>query len=755
MSALAASAQMLSPSWSSSAAKTARTVRMEQRVADDPLDADAWVVLLAAACEQAPADFRPLFERCVQHFPSAACVWYQWLEAEQRWRNLEAMEAIFERCLLPCPHVELWRLYLRYLRQEKQPRCSNKELQQAYEVLLGAVGQAVGSGPLWVEYVALVRDAVEPGMMPTSGPVTAARDAFQRALVQPAVGLEALWKDYEAWEGAQSGGNAKPMLAEIADSALVARRVAKERGILTAPLKLNRMPRVPRGSAAEFSELRAWRALWEYEATNPQRLSQPELQARMQFTFNQALMVGWFTPQVWHEAALWMYDNGHAQSAHSFYKRALEVLPLHETLALAYAQLHEAEGNPATARELLEQLVKLKPSSPLPSIHLMRLVRRSEGAHAARQVCASTPGSPPSLPTPPTSLSFDPMTPPRAPSLDAPSQVFARARRAEGCTWHIYAAAAQLERQLGSGGDGAHNEAEEEDGGLVASRILALALDRFSNKPALALHCVRSLIERNDAANARAVLERCLTSDECRKSKELWASYVEVEMTFGSPASVRAVEVRRASAHPELRVGSLYQLAAMHAFCGLWPSEGRQLRALAEETPPAPPSNSLAAGGVGNGEAAEENSVAPSAIIVPNLGNCVEYTGEPILLDPQDVGASSTGESSGGEDGAMNRMVPYQLEALIEALPSKRVAGALTEELPSPQAVQFLFHRLSRLPDKLADLPESALALGGSSSMAGGVSAAEDAGSKRKAGVSGRSADTFTARQRKKQQLGL
>ena len=88
------------------------------------------------------------------------------------------------------------------------------------------------------------------------------------------------------------------MLAEIADDALVARRVAKERKALVDRLSLRRMPRPPRGTPAELGQLRAWRALWEYEASNPQRLDPVQLQTRMQFTFNQALMVCWFTPQV-------------------------------------------------------------------------------------------------------------------------------------------------------------------------------------------------------------------------------------------------------------------------------------------------------------------------------------------------------------------------------------------------------------------------------------------------------------------------
>ena len=500
----------ISASWSS-AAKTARCVRMEQRVQRDPLDADAWVVLLGEACMQSPADFRPLFERCVEHFPSAACVWYQWLEAELRCRDLAAMEALFERCLLTCPHVELWRLYLRYQRGEK--RCEAKELQQTYELLLEAVGADVTSGKLWAEHVDMLKEAVEPGMMPMSGPVQACREGFQRCLLQPAVGLVALWKEYEQWETLQSGPQAKQILSDIADRALVAQRVAKERQVLVEPLRLNRMPRVPRGAASEVAELRAWRAFWTYEASNPQRLPPAQLQARMQFTFNQALMVLWFTPQVWHEAARWMHENGHAQAAHHFYTRALEVLPGNEVLTLAYARLHEANGTFPPAKALLEQLVSLKPS-PLGYIHLMRLARRADGASAARAV-------------------------------------FARARRAEGCTWQVYAAAAELEKQMGGGGGGGGGDGvggaaggaaggggleeeaeEEEDGGVVASRILSLALDRYEGDPSLALHCVSFLLERNDVHNARAVLERSLGFDRCTRSKELWNAYLQLEVTY-------------------------------------------------------------------------------------------------------------------------------------------------------------------------------------------------------------------------------
>ena len=240
-----------------------RKERCSARVDANPLDGEAWAVLIQEVMQQCvPEDFRPVFESCTQFFPNAAMVWRQWVEAEIRANCFDQVEGIFERCLLRCPHLELWRLYLQYLKDAK--RVPAKELQAAYELLLEAVGPDVRSAPLWLEYVALLKSAVEPNMMPGSAAVTAARDAFQRAILQPVANLEPLWKEYEAWENAQSGPQAKLVLGEISDRALVARRVARERRELIEPLILNQMPHVPKRS--DDAQLRGWRKLWEYAA---------------------------------------------------------------------------------------------------------------------------------------------------------------------------------------------------------------------------------------------------------------------------------------------------------------------------------------------------------------------------------------------------------------------------------------------------------------------------------------------------------
>ena len=115
-----------------------------------------------------------------------------------------------------------------------------------------------------------------------------------------------------------------------------------------------------------------------------------------------------------------------------------------------------------------------------------------------------------------------------------------------------------------------------------------------------------------------------------------------------SPSVRVRVPPLRAAAHPhhrsphcgvphahcpaaELRVGSLFQLAAMHAYCGLWPADSRSLEALVEPPKTAP--------------VTEPVSAAGGTLVVPNLGGCIEYTGQPLDLEaPVTLALGATAE---------------------------------------------------------------------------------------------------------------
>jgi cleavage stimulation factor subunit 3 len=126
---------------------------MEERIRVNRHDVDAWRVLLAEAGSQSPAEFRPVFEAAVTAMPLCAPVWMRWVEAELRACQADQVEAIFELCLLRCPQLPLWQLFLNFVKGVKvvglDAAAVRAQLLPALELLLEAIGAAPAAGPLW------------------------------------------------------------------------------------------------------------------------------------------------------------------------------------------------------------------------------------------------------------------------------------------------------------------------------------------------------------------------------------------------------------------------------------------------------------------------------------------------------------------------------------------------------------------------------------------------------------------------------
>ncbi|EOD23947.1 hypothetical protein EMIHUDRAFT_101170 [Emiliania huxleyi CCMP1516] len=280
-------------------------LRMSERIRADPLDTDAWRILLAEAARQPPADFRPVFEAAVTAMPEASAAWMGWAEAELGASEVEQAEAVFELCLLRLPQLPLWHLFLKFVREHKvaqlERSAARAQLVPALELLLEAVGADPSAGPLWTEYVSLTAaaeaGAEADGALVSAAELSATRKAYQAALTSCAAGLDGLLREYEAWETRTSGSQAKAMMHDTLEKAAAARKAHFPPGVAT--------PRL----------LAAWRKLWAYEASNAQRLDPPKLAARMRFALAQGAAALWRAPQLWHEAARWLEGEGNAPAA--------------------------------------------------------------------------------------------------------------------------------------------------------------------------------------------------------------------------------------------------------------------------------------------------------------------------------------------------------------------------------------------------------------------------------------------------------
>ena len=122
--------------------------------------------------------------------------------------ELFRLEQIFNRTLLALPNVQLWAVYLSYVRRRNPLTTDNTGharsiISSAYDLALQHIGIDKDSGFVWTDYVQFIRSG--PGNVGGSNwqdqqKMDLLRRADQRAINVPTQSLNALWKEYDQFE---------------------------------------------------------------------------------------------------------------------------------------------------------------------------------------------------------------------------------------------------------------------------------------------------------------------------------------------------------------------------------------------------------------------------------------------------------------------------------------------------------------------------------------------------------------------------
>lgn len=122
--------------------------------------------------------------------------------------ELRRVEQIFSRCLMSVLNVDLWSLYLDYIRRINNLATdadgkARHVISQAYEFVLEHVGIDKDSGKIWQDYVAFIKTG--PGSIGGSGwqdqqKMDHLRKVYQKVICLPVQGVDVLWREYDAFE---------------------------------------------------------------------------------------------------------------------------------------------------------------------------------------------------------------------------------------------------------------------------------------------------------------------------------------------------------------------------------------------------------------------------------------------------------------------------------------------------------------------------------------------------------------------------
>lgn len=134
--------------------------------------------------------------------------WISYVKMELANNELQHVERIFQRSLFNVPNVELWSMYLDYIRRRNNLTTdtggkARAVVNQSYEFVLNNVGCDREAGRIWTEYIQFVKSA--PGNVGGSGwqdqqKMDSLRKVYQKAVTMPVQGVEQLWREYDQFE---------------------------------------------------------------------------------------------------------------------------------------------------------------------------------------------------------------------------------------------------------------------------------------------------------------------------------------------------------------------------------------------------------------------------------------------------------------------------------------------------------------------------------------------------------------------------
>ncbi|KAI8117748.1 Protein suppressor of forked [Lucilia cuprina] len=578
-----------------------RLVRAQQVVEMRPYDIESWSTLLREAQTRPVNEVRTLYESLVNVFPTTARYWKIYIEQEMKGRNFEKVEKLFQRSLVKILNIDLWKLYLTYVKETKAGLSTHKEkLAQAYDFALEKIGMDLHSFSIWQDYISFLRSVEAVGSYAENQKITAVRRVYQKAVITPIVGIEILWKDYIAFEHNINPIISEKMSLERSKDYMNARRVAKELENITKGLNRN-LPAIPPTLAKEeVKQVELWKKFIAFEKSNPLRTEDTALiTRRVMFATEQCLLVLTHHPAVWHQAAQFLdqsskalADKGDTQAAKIFgdecaniLERSINgVLNKNSLLYFAYADFEEGRMKYDKVHAMYNKFLSIPDIDPtLAYVQYMKFARRAEGIKSARAI-------------------------------------FKKAREDIRSRYHVFVAAALMEYYCSKDKD-------------IAFRIFELGLKRFGGSPEYVMCYIDYLSHLNEDNNTRVLFERVLSSGGLtpQLSVNVWNRFLEFESNIGDLSSIVKVERRRSAVLENLKEyegKETAQLVDRYKFLDLYPCTTVELRSIGYTENVGITTNKLAAG-PGNAAAAaikEEPESEPAVQLPkPDFGQYIPF----------------------------------------------------------------------------------------------------------------------------------
>jgi len=288
-------------------------------------------------------------------------MWIEYAQMELEQDQLSAVEKIFNTSLIQLASVDMWTLYIDYLRRI-HPLINDTDgtkrgiLFAAFEMAFTHIGIDPDSGRLWREYIDFIKSY--PGTVGGTGWQDAQksdqmRKAYHQAIKLPHSEVGALFKEYNQFELGMNKATGRKYLQEQSPHYMTAKTARTQLERILLGLDRTSLPKLPplygcAGDMEDAAQMQKWRAWVAWEKEDPLVFREEEVgvyRQRIVYAYKQATMQMRFHPEMWYEAASWCYAEKTDEmiaKGEEFLDQGLEANPESVLLALVKAERVES-----------------------------------------------------------------------------------------------------------------------------------------------------------------------------------------------------------------------------------------------------------------------------------------------------------------------------------------------------------------------------------------------------------------------------
>ncbi|KRZ80767.1 Actin-like protein 6A [Trichinella papuae] len=274
---------------------------IKEKILTNPLNVEAWSDFLEAVEEIPVEEARVMYNQLIETFPTSPQYWTAFIRFELSNTAFAQVEELFRRCLLKVLHIDVWKIYLTYVRDTKSCVTGfKKSIKEAYEFALDKIGLDFYSYSIYHEFIKWLlqmlpqpeseSDAREESMVAITN-VDEIRQVFLRGISCPIENIAALWKDYEQFEKKYGGSAAQNRIDSASKVYSKTSDVAKRLEKLLEGINTKRISVPLQNTVSERIQLSRWHAYLNFEKSNPLATQCFDLLVRrVIYAYEQALM---------------------------------------------------------------------------------------------------------------------------------------------------------------------------------------------------------------------------------------------------------------------------------------------------------------------------------------------------------------------------------------------------------------------------------------------------------------------------------